>query len=164
MHQVGHARTCAHAPDCTRHYAHSNSSASLKQHTHTHAHCSIAHTTMHTHCITGPGRLDWANQPNPFRWFAGAPSFQLPLPPSQTPTTAELSTYVHAITIIKKLRNCSCFWLFVPAALLFCAHSISVVRIGQIPNAPTIISTIQQLRGLMADPQLSLQRHSAPLP
>src|SRR5690242_4811444 len=27
----------------------------------------------------GPGRLDWANQPDPFRTFEGAPRFQLPL-------------------------------------------------------------------------------------
>ena len=27
----------------------------------------------------GPGRLDWANQPNPFRTFEGAPRIQLPL-------------------------------------------------------------------------------------
>ena len=27
----------------------------------------------------GPGRLDWANQPDPFRSFAGAPTIKLPL-------------------------------------------------------------------------------------
>ena len=27
----------------------------------------------------GPGRLDWANQPNPFREYAGAPRIELPL-------------------------------------------------------------------------------------
>ena len=26
-----------------------------------------------------PGHLDWANQPDPFRTFAGAPRFELPL-------------------------------------------------------------------------------------
>jgi hypothetical protein len=27
----------------------------------------------------GPGRLDWATQPEPFRWFDGAPQIELPL-------------------------------------------------------------------------------------
>ncbi len=27
----------------------------------------------------GPGRLDWANQPEPFRWFTGAETIELPL-------------------------------------------------------------------------------------
>src|SRR3954464_14813531 len=27
----------------------------------------------------GPGHLDWANQPDPFRTFAGAPALDLPL-------------------------------------------------------------------------------------
>src|SRR5438094_10611628 len=27
----------------------------------------------------GPGHLDWANQPDPFRTFAGAPAVELPL-------------------------------------------------------------------------------------
>ena len=35
------------------------------------------------HCLdgfaAGPGRLDWATQPEPFRWFEGAPSVELPL-------------------------------------------------------------------------------------
>ena len=31
------------------------------------------------HYAPGPGRLDWANQPDPFRTFEGAPRFPLPL-------------------------------------------------------------------------------------
>ena len=34
----------------------------------------------------GPGGLDWANQPDPFRRFTGAPVFRLPLAgPDDTP-------------------------------------------------------------------------------
>jgi SagB-type dehydrogenase family enzyme len=32
-----------------------------------------------THYAAGPGHLDWANQPDPFRTFAGAPVVELPL-------------------------------------------------------------------------------------
>jgi SagB-type dehydrogenase family enzyme len=39
----------------------------------------------------GPGGLDWASQPNPFRRFTGAPVFPLPLAgPDDTPTAATL--------------------------------------------------------------------------
>ena len=39
----------------------------------------------------GPGGLDWASQPNPFRRFTGAPSFRLPLNDlDQTPSAAAL--------------------------------------------------------------------------
>src|SRR4051812_36847838 len=34
----------------------------------------------HTHRYAeGPGQLDWASQPDPFRTFAGAPAVDLPL-------------------------------------------------------------------------------------
>ena len=36
----------------------------------------------------GPGGLDWASQPNPFRRFTGAPLFQLPLTGSDDTTSA----------------------------------------------------------------------------
>jgi SagB-type dehydrogenase family enzyme len=39
----------------------------------------------------GPGGLDWANQPDPFRRFNGAPAFRLPLAgPDDTPPAAAL--------------------------------------------------------------------------
>jgi SagB-type dehydrogenase family enzyme len=39
----------------------------------------------------GPGGLDWANQPDPFRRFSGAPMFRLPLAgPDETPPAAVL--------------------------------------------------------------------------
>ncbi len=39
----------------------------------------------------GPGGLDWATQPNPFRRFSGAPALQLPLArPDDTPPAAAL--------------------------------------------------------------------------
>jgi SagB-type dehydrogenase family enzyme len=39
----------------------------------------------------GPGGLDWANQPEPFRRFSGAPAFRLPLPGlDDTPPAAAL--------------------------------------------------------------------------
>jgi SagB-type dehydrogenase family enzyme len=39
----------------------------------------------------GPGGLDWANQPDPFRRFNGAPAFRLPLAgPDDTPPAATL--------------------------------------------------------------------------
>ena len=39
----------------------------------------------------GPGGLDWANQPDPFRRFSGAPAFRLPLAgPDDTPPAAAL--------------------------------------------------------------------------
>ena len=39
----------------------------------------------------GPGGLDWANQPDPFRRFTGAPLFRLPLADSDgTPSAAAL--------------------------------------------------------------------------
>src|SRR5688500_8855802 len=34
----------------------------------------------------GPGRLDWANQPNPFRRYEGAPRIELPLLADQLDT------------------------------------------------------------------------------
>ena len=36
----------------------------------------------------GPGRLDWASQPDPFRRYAGAPRLDLPLPPVPLGTPA----------------------------------------------------------------------------
>jgi SagB-type dehydrogenase family enzyme len=39
----------------------------------------------------GPGGLDWANQPDPFRQFSSAPTFRLPLAgPDETPPAAVL--------------------------------------------------------------------------
>jgi hypothetical protein len=39
----------------------------------------------------GPGGLDWANQPDPFRRFSGAPAFRLLLAgPDETPPAAAL--------------------------------------------------------------------------
>ena len=39
-----------------------------------------ARSTHHPHRFApGPGRLDWANQPEPFRSYAGAPRVELPL-------------------------------------------------------------------------------------
>src|ERR1035437_2073911 len=39
----------------------------------------------------GPGGLDWANQPDPFRRFSDAPTFRLPLAgPDETPWAAVL--------------------------------------------------------------------------
>ena len=37
----------------------------------------------------GPGGLDWANQPDPFRTFEGAPRFRLPLPADALATRYE---------------------------------------------------------------------------
>ncbi|MGB4946432.1 MAG: nitroreductase, partial [Candidatus Competibacter denitrificans] len=37
----------------------------------------------------GPGGLDWANQPDPFRHFAGAPQIKLPLRADSLPTPFE---------------------------------------------------------------------------
>ena len=34
----------------------------------------------------GPGRLDWANQPDPFRRYAGAAAIRLPLAANALPT------------------------------------------------------------------------------
>ena len=39
----------------------------------------------------GPGQLDWANQPDPFRCFEGAPITRLPLLAPETPL--EVETY-----------------------------------------------------------------------
>ena len=38
----------------------------------------------------GPGGLDWASQPNPFRRFTGSPLFQLPLADSDTTSPAAI--------------------------------------------------------------------------
>ncbi|KAF8723095.1 hypothetical protein HU200_022248 [Digitaria exilis] len=42
-------------------------------------HCRTKHNLTAGYA-RGPGRLDWANQPNPFLRFAPAPQLQLPLP------------------------------------------------------------------------------------
>ena len=50
----------------------------------------------------GPGGLDWANQPNPFRRYADAPVVQLPLADSDdTPTADTLfgAATVHACNV-----------------------------------------------------------------
>jgi len=39
------------------------------------------------HFAAGPGRLDWATQPEPFRWFEGAPQIELPLVADELETT-----------------------------------------------------------------------------
>ena len=44
----------------------------------------------------GPQGLDWASQPNPFREFAGAPVFRLPL--SQVDDTPSAATLFGAAT------------------------------------------------------------------
>src|SRR2546428_11624209 len=38
------------------------------------------------HYAPGPGGLDWANQPNAFREFDGAPRIELPLSAAELPT------------------------------------------------------------------------------
>jgi SagB-type dehydrogenase family enzyme len=49
-------------------------------------------TKHHLHCYApGPGYLDWATQPDPFRTFAGTPTVPLPLVADRlTPTFADL--------------------------------------------------------------------------
>ena len=49
-------------------------------------------TKHHPECYAnGPGGLDWANQPDPFRRFSGAPTFRLRLAgPDETPPAAAL--------------------------------------------------------------------------
>jgi SagB-type dehydrogenase family enzyme len=50
------------------------------------------HTKHHLHRYApAPGQLDWANQPDPFRTYAGAPIIELPLfDDRSTPTFADL--------------------------------------------------------------------------
>ena len=66
----------------------------------------------------GPGGLDWATQPNPFRRFTGAPLFRLPLAGrDDTPAAASLvrrgdsaAATVHARTRWACSLNCP--WAF----------------------------------------------------
>jgi len=58
----------------------------------------------------GPGGLDWANQPNPFRRYSGAPVLQLPLAVSDDTPTAD--TLFGAATVVPRLFTLATLGLF----------------------------------------------------
>ena len=71
----------------------------------------------------GPGGLDWATQPDPFRRFSGAPVFRLPLASlDDTPPAASLfgaaSVTSRPFTLARWACSWNCPWGFPPVRKL----------------------------------------------
>ena len=76
------------------------------------------------------GRLDWKNQPNPFRWFEGAPEIPLEIPSKSSIEKLPKYTNIYKTVATKPQVCCwykfcvksngliSCFWIILPPGLL----------------------------------------------
>jgi hypothetical protein len=86
----------------------------------------------------GPGGLDWANQPDPFRRFSGAPAVRLPLAgPDETPPAADLRlTSPSSVLLRGKGRRERICPLWPETAQLLNIH---LEENGVDPNRPEVI-------------------------